>query len=165
MAKMSSNDPCGYLKHKLWQKKAMRIKMSIWIPNTKIQESPWFTYFHMACHIPLESFQQGLQLFFKLHLNRRFAQKVMGLQNYKGPNFGNSPKTKWILGVGSVARHKKYYKGEGGGFLQVGPWWVLWVHVCSWFIHAPIMLQLCTNQLVIWFVQACVNSWLTCHFS
>jgi hypothetical protein len=27
--------------------------------------------------------------------------------------------TKWHLGVGPVARHKEYYKGEGGGFPQV----------------------------------------------
>jgi hypothetical protein len=27
--------------------------------------------------------------------------------------------TKWHLGVGPVAKHKVYYKGEGGGFPQV----------------------------------------------
>jgi len=27
--------------------------------------------------------------------------------------------TKWHLGAGPVARHKVYYKGEGGGFPQV----------------------------------------------
>ncbi len=30
-----------------------------------------------------------------------------------------SPKTKCHLGVGLMARHKVYYKGEGGGFPQV----------------------------------------------
>jgi hypothetical protein len=30
-----------------------------------------------------------------------------------------SLETKWHLGVGPVARHKVYYKGEGGGFPQV----------------------------------------------
>jgi hypothetical protein len=30
-----------------------------------------------------------------------------------------SPETKWHLGAGLVARHKVYYKGEGGGFPQV----------------------------------------------
>jgi len=30
-----------------------------------------------------------------------------------------SPKTKCHLGVGPVARHIIYYKGEGGGFPQV----------------------------------------------
>jgi hypothetical protein len=27
-------------------------------------------------------------------------------------------------------------------------WWVLWVHVCLWFVRAPKVFQLCTNQLV-----------------
>jgi hypothetical protein len=27
------------------------------------------------------------------------------------------------------------------------PWWILWIHVCSWFVHAPKVLQLHTNQL------------------
>jgi hypothetical protein len=30
-----------------------------------------------------------------------------------------SPETKWHLGVGPVARHRVYYKGEGDGFPQV----------------------------------------------
>jgi hypothetical protein len=31
-------------------------------------------------------------------------------------------------------------------------WWVLWICVCLWFIYAPKVRQLCTNQLVVWFV-------------
>jgi hypothetical protein len=30
-----------------------------------------------------------------------------------------SPRTKWHLGVGPLARHRVYYKGEGGSFPQV----------------------------------------------
>jgi hypothetical protein len=48
---------------------------------------------------------------------------------------------------------------------QFGPWWVLWIHVCSWFVHAPKMFQLCTNQLVVWFVQIRVNKWLVYYSS
>jgi hypothetical protein len=32
-----------------------------------------------------------------------------------------------------------------------GPWWILWVWVCPWLILAPKVLQLCTNQLIVWF--------------
>jgi hypothetical protein len=32
-----------------------------------------------------------------------------------------------------------------------GPWWVLWIRICSWFILAPKVLKLCINQLVVWF--------------
>jgi hypothetical protein len=49
----------------------------------------------------------------------------MGIQNDGNPNLGisrlplGSPDTKWHLGVGPVAKHIKYYKGEGGSFPQV----------------------------------------------
>jgi hypothetical protein len=48
----------------------------------------------------------------------------MSPQSCGSPNFGNvgSPGTKWHLGVGPMARHKVYYKGEGGNFPQV---WVV----------------------------------------
>jgi hypothetical protein len=32
-----------------------------------------------------------------------------------------------------------------------GPWWVLWIQVCSWLVLALKVLQRCTNQLVGWF--------------
>jgi hypothetical protein len=40
-------------------------------------------------------------------------------------------------------------------------WWVLWVRVCSWFVLAPKVLQLCINHLVlvlcrsVWVIEAC----------
>jgi hypothetical protein len=59
------------------------------------------------------------------HLNIRFAHKVMGLQSRGNPNFGNFRTPTWesrdemTFGCYPVARHKKYYKGKGGGFPQV----------------------------------------------
>ncbi len=50
-------------------------------------------------------------------------------------------------------------------FLNFGLWWIFWVHVCPWLIRAPKMLQLRTNQLVVWFVQVHVSNWITCHSS
>jgi hypothetical protein len=41
----------------------------------------------------------------------------------------------------------------------------LWVHVCPWLVHAPKVLQLCTNQLFVWFVQVRVNNWPACHWN
>jgi hypothetical protein len=37
-------------------------------------------------------------------------------------------------------------------------WWVLWICVCSCLICALKMFQLCTNQLVIWFIQINMNN-------
>jgi hypothetical protein len=77
----------------------------------------------------------------------------MGLQSRKSPNFGNfktpklgSPKTKWLLGVNLVAKHKEYYKG--------GRWWLPsnlgrgesyeFVYACGSFTH-----QKCFNHALI----------------
>jgi hypothetical protein len=44
MFKMSSHDPFGYLKHKLWTNEGSGIKLPIWLLTTKSLESPQFTY-------------------------------------------------------------------------------------------------------------------------
>jgi hypothetical protein len=117
----------------------------------------------VACNIPLESSRQGLQLFFRLHLNRRSTQKVMRPQNRESPNFG-SPETKCHLDAGPVARHRIYYKGEGGGFPQVRAMVNLVNPSCPWLVLTPKMFQLCTNQLVFGFVHVCVSSWCLSFF-
>jgi hypothetical protein len=51
--------------------------------------------------------------------------------------------------------------GKVGASPESGPWWVLWVRGCSWFVLAPKVLQLCTNHFVlvlcrsVWIVEAC----------
>jgi hypothetical protein len=121
MSKMSLHDPFGYLKHKLWPKEKPEVKLPIWFLTTESQESPKFPCVQVAYHILLKSSQQGLQLFFRPQLNRRSTHKAMGLQNCKSRNFGKfgNPGTKWHLNAGPVAKHKEYYKGEGGGLPQV----------------------------------------------
>jgi hypothetical protein len=79
----------------------------------------------VACHIPLESFQRGLQLYFKCHLNWRSAHKSMSPQSHESPNLGNFGTPTWEsrekchLNVSLVASHILCYKGEGGGFPQI----------------------------------------------
>jgi hypothetical protein len=125
MSKMGSHDPFGHLKHKLWPKEGPRVKLTIWLPTIKSRESPRFPYVQVACHIPLESSWQGLQLCFRPYLNCRSIDKVMRPKVTKIPTlrisrlpFG-SPRTKCHLDVSLVERHKVYYKGEGGDFPQV----------------------------------------------
>jgi hypothetical protein len=56
-------------------------------------------------------------------------------------------------------------RGKVVASLKSGPWWVLWICVCPWFVRALKVFQLCTNQLVIWFVQVCVNNGPIYHSS
>jgi len=66
-----------------------------------------------------------------------------------------SPRTKSHLDVGLVERHKVYYKGEGGGFLQVQGMVSLVSSNCPWFVLAPKVLQLCTNHLMLVLCRSC----------
>ncbi len=76
MSKMGSHYPFEYLWHKLWSKEGPGVKLLIWLPTIKSWESPWFTCAQGACHIPLENFWQGLQLFFKVCVNQRLHKKL-----------------------------------------------------------------------------------------
>jgi hypothetical protein len=125
--------------------------MLVWPPTTKSREPPWFTCVQVACHILLKRSWWRLQLFLKVHLNRRFVQKVMGFQSRENPNFGNfgSPKTKQHLGACLVARHKKYYKG--------GRWWLppnpgrgepcAFMYACGSSVHQKCFNHTLTNLL------------------
>jgi hypothetical protein len=125
MSEMSSHDPFEHMKHKLWPKEGPKVKLSNWLMTTKSWEWPWFPCVQVVCDIPLESSQWGLQLFFRPHLNRRPAHKIMALQSHGSPNFGNFEIPKWELrtkchlDAGHVASRIVYYKGESGGFPQV----------------------------------------------
>jgi len=52
------------------------------------------------------------------------------------------------LDVGSMASHRVYYKGEGGGFPRLRAVVSLMCPCCPWLILAPKVLQLCTNHFV-----------------
>jgi hypothetical protein len=125
MSNMGLHDPFGNLKHKLWPKEGLGVKLAIWLPTTKSRESPWFPCMQVVCNILLESSWQGLQLFFRPHFNWRFTEKFMGPKITRVPTLGisglplGSPRTKCHLGAGHVTGHKVYYKGKGGGFPQV----------------------------------------------
>jgi len=58
------------------------------------------------------------------------------------------PGEKSHLDVSSVASHKVYYKGEGGGFPQVRAMVSLVCPCCPWFVLTPKVFQLCINHFV-----------------
>jgi hypothetical protein len=41
---MSLHHPFEHLKHKLWSKEGLGLKLAIWLPTIKSQESPRATY-------------------------------------------------------------------------------------------------------------------------
>ncbi len=86
---MCLHDPFRCLKHNLSSIEEQRVKLPKKRLGVKSQESPWFTCVQVTCHIPLKSFQRGLEIFLRPHFNQRFAQKVMGPQSCESPNFEN----------------------------------------------------------------------------
>jgi hypothetical protein len=127
------------------------IKLTIWLPTIKSQESPRFPCVHVFCNILLKALDEGYNFVSYLisieglHA-KLWAPKVAGIPVVEilGLPLG-SFKTKWHLGAGPVARHRVYYKGEGGGFPQV--WAVMsLVSLCLPMACACTkMLQLCIN--------------------
>jgi hypothetical protein len=135
--------PIWNLKHKLWPKEGSGVKLEVWLPTTKNQESPRFPCVQVVCNILLESSERGLQLFLDLisigglH-TKLWGPKVVGVWTLAILGLSlESPGTKSHLDVGLMERDRVYYKGEGGGFPQV---WVVVSLVslsCPWLVLAP----------------------------
>jgi hypothetical protein len=162
---MGLHDSFGHLKHKLWPKERPGVKLAVWLPIIKSRESTELPYVQVTCHIPLKSSWRGIQLCFRPHLNWRSTHKVMGPKVMGVPTLGisglpfGSPETKCHLDVASWRGKKYTIKGKVVVSPKFGSWWILWVQVCPWFVLAPKVFKLCTNQLVVWFVQVHVSNW------
>jgi len=147
MSKMGLHGLFGYLQHKLWPKKRSRVKLAVWLSTTKSSESTRPRCVQVECDRSLKSSRVELQFFFIPHPNRRFEQRVMTSQSPGSPNqdiFGIlpwEPRDKKPIRCGCRGEDRVYYMGEGGGFPESGPWWVLWVHSCPWLVLTLKVLQ------------------------
>jgi hypothetical protein len=140
MSKMASHVQFWYLQHKLWSKEG---------PGVKLRESNWqFDSRPLkvgnrpdpgACKWSVahrwkaldESYKFASDLILIGGLGKKlWHRKILRVQTRTVSELPlGSPGTKSHLDAGAVERHRKYYMGEGGGFPQVGPWWVKWVRV------------------------------------
>jgi hypothetical protein len=98
MSKMGSHGSFGHLQNKLWAKERPGVKLAVWFPTTKSQESTQFTWLQATCHISLKSSWQGLQLCFRPHCDQSFAKEVMRPRSPGSPrwrDFGTSTRESW----------------------------------------------------------------------
>jgi hypothetical protein len=126
---MASHESFEHLQHKLWSKEGPGIKLAVWLPTIKSQESTRPRCVQAECNTPLESSQGELQVCFRPHPDRRSEQGVMSCQSPMSPNQGSfwtvlglplgSLGTKSHLDVAPVEWRRVYYMGEGGGFPRV----------------------------------------------
>jgi len=128
---MGSHCSFGHLKHKLWPKEGLGVKLPVWLLTTKSQESTWFTRLQTMCNIPLESSRQELQLFFRPHLNSKSNRKVMGFQS-RG-SLGLREWESWerkAIWMWAPWRGAEYtIRGKVVASPKSRPWWVLCVRV------------------------------------
>jgi hypothetical protein len=121
----------------------------------KVRNHPDFFVFRWRVIYRWKVLNEGYNFASNFISIRGFQAKLWALKVAKVPTLGilqlplGSPGTKWHLGVGPMARHRVYYKGEGDGFPQV--WAVVsLVNLCLLVVRSCTkVLQLCINQLVV----------------
>jgi len=95
MSKMGLHGPFGHLQHKLWRNEGLGVKLVVWLPTTKSQESTWPLCVQVECDTLLENSWGELQVCFRPHPNRRSEQKVTTSQSPGSPNRDNFGTTPW----------------------------------------------------------------------
>jgi hypothetical protein len=119
---MASHEPFGHLQHKLWSKEEPGVKLTIWLPTTKSQESTRSRYVQVKCDTSLESSQGELQLCFRPCPNPSSGREVMNAQSPGSPNRDNFGTPLW------ESREKVLFgckcDGETQKILYGGRWWL-----------------------------------------
>jgi len=122
MSKMALHEPFGHLQHKLWSKERSGVKLTIWLPTTKSQESTRFWCVQVKCNTPLKSSQGELQLWLRPRRDPSLGREVMNAQSPESPNRDNSETPLW------ESWEKKPFGCKCGGKLQRilygGRWWL-----------------------------------------
>jgi hypothetical protein len=133
MSKLASNWSFGHLQPKLWTKEGPGVKLAVWLPTTKSQESTFSQRPMTVRDMALESSRGELQLWFKPRPDPNSGEKLW-MSKIPGVQTGTvsrlhlgSPGKKSHLDVPSTRSCREYYKGEGDGF----PWvWAVVSLVC-----------------------------------
>jgi hypothetical protein len=151
MSKMGFHDPFGWLKHKLWPKEGPKVKLTIWLPSTKVGNPPDFLAFRWQVTYCWKALNKGYN--FSLNLTsieglhtKLWASKVAGVLILGISGISRlshwSLGIKWHLSDGPMARHIVYYKG--------GRWWLPpslgHDDSCeSMFVHGSSVHQRCSD--------------------
>jgi len=122
MSKMNSDGPFGHLQQTLWQKERSGVKLIIWLPTTKSQESTRPRCVQVECDTLLESSQGELQVCFRPRPNWRYEQRVMTSQSLGSSNRDSFRTPPW------ESQDKKPFgcrcHGETQWILYGGRWWL-----------------------------------------
>jgi hypothetical protein len=121
---MPSHWQFGHLQPKLWAKEGPGVKLAVWLPITKSQESTSSRRQFWACDMALKRSRRGLQLWFRPCRDPTPQSEVMAVQSSGSPagtisglHFGR-PGNLCHLDVASAERRREYYREYGGGILS-----------------------------------------------
>jgi hypothetical protein len=166
---MASHRPFGHLSPKLWAKEGPRIKLAVWLPTTKSQESTFFRTPNWECDTSLERSRRGLQDWFRPRRNQTLQSGVMSSQSPGTPtgtisgqfrdNFGTPTWESWEkepFGCG--------LSGASQRILYGGRWWLppspgrgeSCGPKCPWLVPTPKVVPEC--ELTTWVVCFDANS-------
>jgi hypothetical protein len=170
MSKMGSHDPFRYLKHKLWPKEKPKVKLLIWFRTTKVRNHPDFLTCRWRATYHWKALNEGYNFALDFMSIRGLHAKFMGPQSHGSPRCENFETPTWEsrkkMPFGCGPRGTKYtIRGKVMASPKSGLWWVLWIRICPWLVLAPKVLQLCTNQLVVWFCAGPCEWLSACHSS
>jgi hypothetical protein len=159
MFKMGLHEPFRYLKHKLWQKKGLGVKLSIWFLATKSWKLAWFTCIHVAYRLKAlkkgYNFVSNLTSIWGQH-KKLWASKVKG-DSISGIFQLGSPGTKWHLGARPMPSIENIIRGEVVASPSLGR-----DEFCEFvFVRDSSVHQNCSNYALtnLWF-GLCRSMWI-----
>jgi len=166
MPKMASHFPFGHLQPKLWAKEESGVKLPIWLPTTKSQESTSSRRYLKEFDTALESSRRELQLWFKARPDPSSARGVMTVQSPGTPTRDNFGTPTW------ESREKESFGCSLGGELQRilygGRWWLppspgrgeSSSPSCLWLVLTPKGVPEC-ELTFLWLVWMQIRAWST----
>jgi hypothetical protein len=117
---MVLHEPFGHLQHKLWSKEGLEVKLAIWLPTTKSQESTRPRCVQVKCNTPLEALEESYKFASDLIPTRGlswelWAPKVSGVQT--------GTVSELLLGNPETKSHSDAGVAEQRRILYGGRWW------------------------------------------
>jgi hypothetical protein len=143
MSKMNLHDSSEYLKDKLWPKKGQESLCQFYshplkvVNHLEICMCKWCaTYYWKVFDKDYIFALESPQL--------EVCTRSYNFPKYQKSQFREFRESQLII--------ENTIRGKVVSSFKFKLWWILWVRVCSCFIHAPKVLQPRTNQLVVWFM-------------
>jgi len=121
---MPSHWQFGHLQPKLWAKEGSGVKLAVWLPTTKSQESMPSQHPIWACNMALQRFRRGLQLRFRPRRDPSLQSRVMAVQS------SGVPPGQFRDSIGTPFRESREFvplgcrcDGVSQSILYGGWWW------------------------------------------